>query len=63
MTGIRFTFQDLDLDEAGVHTEMVIEHHDGTTSLILTQEEVFDLAAAARERQRHIAALPPGRHA
>lgn len=48
--GIKFTFNDLDLDEAGVQTEFVCELHDGTVSLILTDEELQDLAHAAVKR-------------
>jgi hypothetical protein len=50
MTGIKFDFQDLDLDEAGMHTEFVIEHHEGSASFILTDEEVGDLLGAVRQR-------------
>ena len=53
MTGIKFVFNDLNLDEAGLHHELVLEHHDGTTSFILTDEELADLWKAARERLSH----------
>lgn len=50
MTGIKFDFQDLDLDEGGIQTEFVITHHEGSASFILMDEELEDLAVGARRR-------------
>jgi len=50
MNGIKFEFQDLDLDEGGIQTEFVITHHEGSASFILTDEEIEDLLVGVRQR-------------
>jgi hypothetical protein len=61
MNGIKFDFQDLDLDEAGMHTEFVITHQDGSASFILTDEEMRDLVEQARRRMVETARPPEQR--
>ena len=61
MIGMKFEFQDLDLDEGGVQTEMVITFHDGSASYILNDEEMRDLVEAARQRMVAIARPPEQR--
>lgn len=50
MRGMKFDLQDLDLDEGGIHTELVITHHDGSASFILSDDELKDLHAAVLTR-------------
>lgn len=50
MRDIKFDLQDLDLDEGGMHTELVVTHLDGSASYILTDDELKDLHAAVLTR-------------
>ena len=50
MRDMKFDLQDLDLDEGGIHTELVITHHDGSASYILTDDELKDLHAKVMAR-------------
>jgi hypothetical protein len=51
MRGMKMYFNDLDMEGICLH-ELVIEHQDGTTSFILTDDELQDLFDSVLERYR-----------